>query len=146
MMTFKTRCPSCQAMNRLPATQVSDVPLCGKCRQHLLDGHPVEGTSENFQALMQSDIPVVIDFWAPWCNPCVGFAPVFEESAKNRHRKVRFIKINTEAEQELAAQFQIRSIPTIMVYKQGQRLNIINGALPQSQFDQWLDETIRQSE
>ncbi|MEI8634467.1 thioredoxin TrxC [Vibrio sp. PP-XX7] len=142
-MTFKTRCPACKAMNRLPVERVSESPVCGKCHQPLLDGRPVDGTPENFQALLQSDLARCCRFLGPWCNPCVGFAPVFEQVAAARAQSVRFVKIDTEAQSALAAQFQIRSIPTIMVFKQGQRVNSINGALPRSQFDQWLDEALR---
>ncbi|SMS01124.1 Thioredoxin-2 [Vibrio mangrovi] len=117
--------------------------MCGKCKHALLDGLPIEGTADNFQTLLNSDVAVVVDFWAPWCNPCVGFAPVFEQTAQERARSVRFVKIDTEAQQTLAAQFQIRSIPTVMVFHQGQRINMINGALPYSQFNAWLDESLQ---
>ncbi len=93
-------------------------------------------------ALLQSPQPVVIDFWAPWCNPCVGFAPVFSDVAEERSGEIRFVKIDTEAQQQLAAQFQIRSIPTIMLFKDGQRVDTLNGALPKSHFSQWLDEAL----
>ncbi|MEH0689439.1 thioredoxin TrxC [Vibrio cholerae] len=142
MSTFNTRCPSCSGVNRVPLERVSESPKCGKCQSALLDGQPIEGTSLNFNALLQSSQPVVVDFWAPWCNPCVGFAPVFEDEAAARQGEVRFVKINTEVEQALAAQFQIRSIPTVMVFKNGQRVDVINGALPRSQFSQWLTQAI----
>ncbi|MGF1755328.1 thioredoxin TrxC [Vibrio makurazakiensis] len=142
MTTFNTRCPSCNGVNRVPSERISESPTCGKCKNPLLDGAPVEGTSLNFQELMNSDQPVVVDFWATWCNPCVGFAPVFSDVAKERQGQIRFVKIDTEAQQQLAAQFQIRSIPTIMVFKNGQRVDMINGALPKSQFDQWLNQAI----
>ncbi|QTG97774.1 thioredoxin TrxC, partial [Vibrio furnissii] len=83
-----------------------------------------------------------VDFWAPWCNPCVGFAPIFSDVAEARKGQVRFVKIDTESQQNLAAKFQIRSIPTIMVFKNGQRVDVINGALPKSQFDQWLNQAL----
>jgi len=118
---------------------VSDSATCGKCQSSLLDGAPVEGTSQNIQALLNGDQPVVIDFWAPWCNPCVGFSPVFEQTAAERKGAARFVKVNTEVEQQLAAQYQIRSIPTIMVFKNGQRVDMVNGALPKGQFDNWLN-------
>ncbi|MCU8414503.1 thioredoxin TrxC [Vibrio vulnificus] len=142
MSTFHSRCHSCGGMNRLPVERVSDSPNCGKCKSDLFDGAPIEGTNDNFAHLLQSDQPIVVDFWAPWCNPCVGFAPVFQDVAAERKGKVRFIKINTEIEQQLAAQFQIRSIPTVMVFKNGQRVDVINGALPKSQFDQWLNQAL----
>ncbi len=142
MTSMTTRCPHCKAMNRLPTERLNETATCGSCKQHLLDGKPVEGTQDNFLSLLQGDKPVVVDFWAPWCNPCVGFAPVFEDVAKERDGEVRFVKIDTEAQQELAAQYRIRSIPTIMVFKNGQLADTINGALPKGHFDQWLDQAL----
>lgn len=142
MSTINTRCPSCNGLNRLPAERITESPNCGRCKEPLLDGQPVEGTVDNFSALLNSNQPVVVDFWATWCNPCVGFAPVFQQTAKERKGQVRFVKIDTEQQQQLAAQFQIRSIPTIMVFKNGQRVDVINGALPKGQFDQWLEQAI----
>lgn len=142
MSSFKTRCPSCGGLNRIPNERVSEGAKCGKCKHALLDGAPIEGTSDNFAALLQGDTPIVVDFWAPWCNPCVGFAPVFADVAKERAGQVRCVKIDTEAQQQLAAQFQIRSIPTVMVFKKGQRVDMLSGALPKSQFDQWLNQAL----
>ncbi|MEZ9628049.1 thioredoxin TrxC [Vibrio breoganii] len=142
MSSFKTRCPSCGGLNRIPNERVSEGAKCGKCKQTLLDGAPIEGTIDNFAALLQGDTPVVVDFWAPWCNPCVGFAPVFADVAKEREGQVRCVKIDTEAQQQLGAQFQIRSIPTVMVFKNGQRVDMLSGALPKSQFDRWLNQAL----
>lgn len=142
MSQFQTRCPSCHGLNRLPTARINDGATCGRCKEPLLDGKPVEGTMDNLAALLNSDKAVVIDFWAPWCNPCVGFSPVFEDVAAERNGQIRCIKVNTEAEQQIAAQYQIRSIPTIMVFKNGQRVDMINGALPKGQFDQWLNQAL----
>lgn len=142
MSTFNTRCPSCSGVNRVPNERVSESPKCGKCQSDLLDGAPVEGTELNFDAILNSSQPVVVDFWAPWCNPCVGFAPVFSDVANERANNVRFVKIDTESQQNLAAKYQIRSIPTVMVFKDGKRVDVINGALPKGQFDQWLNEAL----
>lgn len=142
MSTFTTRCPSCQNLNRVPTSRVSQKGTCGKCQSPLFDGAPIEGTADNLQALLSSDQPIVIDFWAPWCNPCVGFAPVFQQVASERSGDIRFIKIDTEANQALASQYQIRSIPTIMVFKNGQKVDMLNGALTKGQFDTWLDSAL----
>ncbi len=142
MSSFKTRCPSCGGLNRVPNERVAEAASCGKCKNALFDGAPVEGTIDNFSALLESDTPVVVDFWGPWCNPCVGFAPVFSDVAQEQTGNARFVKIDTEAQQQLAAQFGIRSIPTIMVFKNGQRVDMINGALPKTQFDRWLNQAL----
>ncbi|CAH1536626.1 thioredoxin TrxC [Vibrio rotiferianus] len=142
MSSFKTRCPSCGGLNRVPNERVAEAASCGKCKNALFDGAPIEGTVDNFSALLESNTPVVVDFWAPWCNPCVGFAPVFSDVAQEQAGNARFVKIDTEAQQQLAAQFGIRSIPTIMVFKNGQRVDMINGALPKTQFDQWLNQAL----
>ncbi|PSW06800.1 thioredoxin TrxC [Photobacterium lipolyticum] len=142
MTTMTTRCPHCKALNRIPTERLEDTATCGSCKEKLLDGKPVEGTTENFLSLIQGDTPVVVDFWAPWCNPCVGFAPVFEDVAAERTGQVRFVKIDTEAQQALAAQYRIRSIPTVMVFQKGQVIDNLNGALPKSHFDQWLNEAL----
>ncbi|MBY5945109.1 thioredoxin TrxC [Photobacterium rosenbergii] len=142
MTTMTTRCPHCKAMNRIPTERVNEIATCGACKDRLLDGMPIEGTADNFLSLIQSDKPVVVDFWAPWCNPCIGFAPIFEDVAKERNGTVRFVKIDTEAQQALAGQYRIRSIPTVMVFKNGQMVDTINGALPKGQFDQWLNQAL----
>ncbi len=142
MSTITTRCPHCKGLNRIPSDRINESPVCGKCHSKLLEGAPLEGTQDNLPALINSDIPTVIDFWAPWCNPCVGFAPVFEDISQEYAGKARFVKVDTEAQQLLAGQYQIRSIPTIMVFHKGNRLDVINGALPKSQFANWLNNAL----
>ncbi|MGD8118555.1 thioredoxin TrxC [Vibrio sp. TRT 29B02] len=142
MSTFNTRCPSCSGINRVPTERIAESPVCGKCQTPLLVGAPIEGTDLNFTAILNSGVPVVVDFWAPWCNPCVGFAPVFADEASERANNVRFVKVDTESQPNLAAMYQIRSIPTVMVFKNGKRVDMVNGALPKSQFNQWLSQAI----
>ena len=140
MSSFKTRCPSCGGLNRVPNERVAESATCGKCKSALLDGSPIEGTQDNFSALLQSDMPVVVDFWAPWCNPCVGFAPVFSDVAHEQAGTARFVKIDTEAQQQLAAQFGIRSIPTLMIFKDGQRVDMVVGAVPKTTLANTLEK------
>jgi len=139
---MNTVCADCQAINRLPEDRIDDGAKCGRCGHQLFDGEVVNATSETLDKLLKDDLPVVVDFWAPWCGPCVNFAPIFEDVAEERNGKVRFVKVNTEAEQALSARFRIRSIPTIMIFKQGQMVEMLNGALPKAHFDNWLDENI----
>lgn len=142
MSSFNTRCPSCGSMNKVPLERVSDMAACGKCQCSLFDGVTIEGTEGNLEALLSSSIPVVVDFWAPWCNPCLNFAPTFKDVAKEKSGEIRFVKIDTEANQALSAKYQIRSIPTLMVFKNGVRVDMVNGALAKKQFEGWLDKAI----
>ncbi|WP_133622911.1 thioredoxin TrxC [Erwinia sp. LJJL01] len=139
---MNTVCASCQATNRVPVERVSDGAKCGRCGNDLFDGHVVNATAATLDKYLQDDLPVVIDFWAPWCGPCVNFAPVYESVAQERSGQIRFLKVNTEAEPELSARFRIRSIPTIMVFKQGQMADMLNGAMPKAPFEEWLDENL----
>lgn len=142
MPLFNTRCPLCSAINRVPQEKVSEPATCGRCKKALFDGVPVEGTINNLSSILLSDAPVVIDFWAPWCQPCKGFSPVFKDVAQERKGKVRFVKVDTEANQQLGSQYKIRSIPTIMVFKNGKKVDMLSGALSKSQFDAWLNSAL----
>ena len=142
MSTIISRCPYCKAMNRLPVERIDVSATCGSCKKTLLEGKPIEGSSANLQALINSEKPVVVDFWAPWCSPCVGFAPVFEQVALEEKDKLRFVKVDTEAQQQIGAQYQIRSIPTLMMFKKGHLIDTLSGALSKPQFKQWLVQAL----
>lgn len=139
---MNTVCPACQAINRLPDAHVDDIAKCGRCGHELFDGSVINATSETFDRLLKDELPVVVDFWAPWCVPCVNFAPVFASVAGERSGSVRFVKVNTEVERELSARFRIRSIPTIMIFKHGEMVDMMNSAMPKGHFDSWIDETL----
>lgn len=141
MTTITSRCPHCQSLNRLPVERIEANPSCGRCKKELLQGAPIEGTQANLSVLINGDKPVVIDFWAPWCGPCVNFAPIFTEVA-TQNTTARFLKVNTEDQQQLGAQYNIRSIPTLMVFKQGKVVDTLNGALPAGQFKTWLAQAL----
>ena len=137
MTMINTRCPHCLSMNRLPTDRLEASPSCGRCKMPLLQDAPIEGTGDNLSAIIKGEQPVVIDFWAPWCTPCTNFDPIFYEEAK-RHKSVRFVKVDTQEHQQLSVLYNIRSIPTLLVYKQGKVVDKLNGPLPKKEFTLWL--------
>jgi len=128
-------------MNRVPVERIEAAPTCGRCKKQLLQGAPIEGTIANLSTLINGDKPVVVDFWAPWCGPCINFAPTFTDVAIH-NTTARFIKVDTEDQQQLGAQYNIRSIPTLMVFKNGKVVDTLNGALPAAQFKSWLAQAL----
>ncbi|QCU89205.1 thioredoxin TrxC [Thiomicrorhabdus sediminis] len=134
-------CPHCAGLNRL--NDAKPGAKCGKCKQELFSGNPLEMNAQQFnRALQKTDQPLVVDFWAPWCGPCQGFAPVFNQAAQQFEPAARFVKINTENEQQLAAQFGIRSIPTLAIFQSGKEITRLSGALDMQSFSQWLNQNL----
>ena len=132
-------CAACSAINRIPSNRLNDVPKCGRCKQPLFSGQVIELTQGNFSALVQrSDIPVVVDFWAAWCGPCKMMAPAFAAAVNQLEPQARLLKLNTETEQQIAAQFAIRSIPTIAIFKHGKEIARQAGAVDTTALVNWV--------
>ncbi|GAA0566843.1 thioredoxin TrxC [Caenispirillum bisanense] len=133
-------CPKCLAANRVPADRPAEKARCGACGTPLFDGHPVEATEATFDALIsRTHIPVVVDFWAPWCGPCRMMAPAYEQAAAQLEPQVRLLKVDTQANPGLAARYGIRSIPTLAVFGGGQELTRQSGAMPLPQLLRWIE-------
>jgi thioredoxin 2 len=133
-------CPHCDTTNRVARDRLDDGAKCGQCRGALFAGHPVELTQANFERhVTMSDVPVVVDFWAPWCGPCGMMAPAYEEAAARLEPHVRLGKLNTEDNPGVAARFGIRGIPTLIAFRNGREVARQSGALDLASLLRWIE-------
>jgi thioredoxin 2 len=136
-------CPACLTQNRVPSARLADQPNCGKCGAALLDGKPAALDAASFDAYIdRTGLPVLVDFWAPWCAPCRAMAPAFEAAAAELRAKVRFAKVNTDEAQALAARMQIRGIPTLVLFEGGRETERVSGAMDKGSLLRWIAQYV----
>ncbi len=131
-------CPRCAAVNRLPAPRLDESPRCGRCKSALFDGYPAALDAPAFERHAAGDLPLVVDFWAPWCGPCLSMAPQFEAAARALEPRVRLAKIDTEAHPDIGARFGVRSIPTLILFQRGRERARQSGAIGAAAIVQWV--------
>lgn len=143
---MQLQCPHCHKTNRIPDERLADEPACGACGKAILQGVHALDAAGLGAVLSQHSIPVIVDFWAPWCGPCVGFAPTYAAAAQKYGGKLVFVKVDTEANQALGAQYNIRSIPTLAVLQGTQELTRVSGALPARQLEELIEKVLKHAQ
>ena len=137
-------CPACNTLNRAPREKLAaGGGKCGQCGSPLFEGHPMALNAQSFEThAAKSDIPLVVDFWAPWCGPCKAMAPQFEQAASELEPKVRFAKVNTDEEQQLAGRFGIQGIPTMILFQRGREVARQSGLMNAAGIERWVEQAL----
>lgn len=131
-------CPHCNGLNRVPTERLGDAPRCGRCQSPVLIDRPFELTESSFASQAKGDLPLLVDVWADWCGPCKSFAPIFEQAAARLSGRVRLGKLDSDANPNLSTQLGIRSIPSLILLRNGQEVARQSGAIPLPQLLDWL--------
>jgi thioredoxin 2 len=131
-------CPHCNGLNRIPALRLADQPKCGRCKAAVLLNKPLELTQGDYGSQIKGDLPLLVDVWADWCGPCKSFAPVFEQAAVQLEGRCRLAKLDSQANPQLSTQLGIRSIPSLILFKNGREVARQSGAMPLPQLLGWL--------
>lgn len=131
-------CPHCNGLNRIPTARLDEAPRCGRCQGDVLPASPLEVTQANFASQLKGDLPLLLDVWAEWCGPCRGFAPTFAQAAVQLRGRCRLGKLDSDAHPQLAGQLNIRSIPSLILFRDGREVARQAGALPLPQLLAWL--------
>ncbi|MCX7960691.1 MAG: thioredoxin TrxC [Burkholderiales bacterium] len=137
---LRVACPACLTTNRVRASRAAEGPKCGRCGAPLLDGSVREADAATLDALVErTDLPVVADFWAPWCGPCRAMAPMFAEAARRLASRARFVKVNTDEHPALAARYGIRAVPTLILFRDGREAKRQAGAMDAGSLVRWIE-------
>lgn len=140
--TIIVACPACGTLNRVPSARLAGGGSCGHCHRPLFDGRPVALGAAALAKHMRGDLPLLVDVWAPWCGPCRAFAPVFERAAPLLEPRVRLVKVDSDAEPDVSARFQIRSIPTLLMLHRGREVARASGAMPLTELLAWTERNL----